>query len=166
MLRALGEPAALLDGGIAAYDGPLEVGPGPRPAAVARDPRPWPSALLVGPDDLALGLLLDARAPERYRGEVEPVDPRPGHIPGAANLPWTALLDRATGRFASAAELRARFSDVGAAEGAVIVSCGSGVTACALAIGRELAGLGPTRLFVASFSGWSSDPSRDVALGG
>ena len=163
MLRAIGEPAALLDGGITAFTGRLETGAGPDTTPVEREATPWPPDLLAEPDELGAALLLDARAPERYRGEVELVDPRPGHIPGARNLPWTSLLDPASGRFAGREEMRALFAGVGAAaDREVIMSCGSGVTACALALGHELAGLGRPRLFVASYSGWSADPGRDV----
>jgi len=165
MLRAIGQPAGLLDGGLAGFEGPLETGPGtPRPA-VERVAVGWPAEALAAPDELGTGVLLDARAPERYRGDLEPVDPRAGHIPGAVNLPWTTLLDE-RGRFLAPGELRRRFADKGAASGPVIVSCGSGVTACALALAHEVAGLGAVRLFVASFSGWSSDRARDVVVGG
>ena len=85
-------------------------------------------------------LLLDARAPERYRGEVEPIDPVAGHIPGAANLPFAELAP--DGRFLSPDELRARFEAAGAAPGRELVAyCGSGVTACVLLLAAEVAGL-------------------------
>lgn len=174
MLRAQGTPAALLDGGLAAWTGALERGTGPatpRPA-VPRTARPWPAELLAAVDEVAAPadgtLVLDARAPERYRGDVEPVDPRAGHIPGARNLPLGRMLDPTTGRLADAAALRARFAEVGVTDetaAGVVASCGSGVSACLLLVALEHAGLGRGRLFVPSFSGWSSDPSRTVATG-
>jgi thiosulfate/3-mercaptopyruvate sulfurtransferase len=110
----------------------------------------------------AATVLLDARASERYSGLVEPVDPRPGHIPGAVNLPWTTLLE-ADGTLADAAALRQAFAKLGLSNADdLVASCGSGVTACMLLIAAEHAGLGRGRLFVPSFSGWSSS-TRDVA---
>ena len=106
-------------------------------------------------------VLLDARAPERYRGETEPIDPRAGHIPGALNAPFARNLD-ARGRFLPPAELRKLYD--GHPPG-VIVSCGSGVTACHDAFAIALAGLPPARLYVGSWSGWIEDPSRPIALG-
>jgi thiosulfate/3-mercaptopyruvate sulfurtransferase len=98
--------------------------------------------------------LLDARAPERYRGEVEPIDPVAGRIPGAANLPFAEVAPG--GRFLPAAELRARFEAAGAESGREAVAyCGSGVTACVLVLAAEVAGLGPVRLYPGSWSEWS-----------
>ena len=104
--------------------------------------------------------LLDARAPERYRGEVEPLDKRAGHIPGAVNAPFAANLTAGL-RFRPAAELYQAYS----AYTSPIVSCGSGVTACHDAFAIELAGLPPARLYVGSWSDWSSDPARPIAIG-
>lgn len=165
MLRALGQPAALLDGGLGAWPGTLETG-----LSVPRLPmfvhaRRWPDALLVTADDLTRdSTVLDARAPERFRGETEPVDARAGHVPGARNHPWSADLDPASGRFRPREELRASFEAVGAGPG-TIVYCGSGVSACADLLALDHAGLGPGRLFVASWSGWTADPERPVATG-
>lgn len=109
-------------------------------------------------------LLLDARAPERYRGEHEPIDARPGHIPGARNAPWTDNLKE--GRFKSAEELRARYTALGADRAReVIVYCGSGVTACHDLLAMELAGIRNTRLYEGSWSDWSRDPSLPAATG-
>lgn len=109
--------------------------------------------------------LLDARATERYRGDLEPVDPRAGHIPQARTLPWTELLDE-RGRFRPPAAIRERFADVGVGDASsMVASCGSGVTACALLIAAAHAQLGCGQLFVPSFSGWSSDPTRTVVTG-
>jgi thiosulfate/3-mercaptopyruvate sulfurtransferase len=106
-------------------------------------------------------VLIDARAPERYRGESEPIDKRAGHIPGAVNMPFARNLD-ARGRFRPPAELRALYEKLGPD---VIASCGSGVTACHDVFAMELAGLPPARLYVGSWSDWSSDPSRPIATG-
>lgn len=100
-------------------------------------------------------VLLDARAPERYRGEVEPVDPVPGHIPGAVNLPNAALVG-GDGRFLPPEVLRSRFAAAGVdPEHDVVASCGSGVTACHLILGAVAAGLPEPRLYPGSYSQWS-----------
>ncbi|KJE19973.1 ketopantoate reductase [Frankia torreyi] len=115
------------------------------------------------------GILLDARAPERYRGEVEPVDPRAGHIPGAVSASTGDNLD-AAGRFLPAAELRARFLALGASAGGgatqapIGVYCGSGVTASHEIAALAVAGF-DAALFPGSWSAWSSDPARPVATG-
>jgi thiosulfate/3-mercaptopyruvate sulfurtransferase len=115
--------------------GPESV-PGPR-----RGPRPGP-------------VLLDARAPGRYRGETEPIDAVAGHIPGAVNLPFAELVPG--GRFLPPEELRARFDAAGVVSGDDAVAyCGSGVTACVLVLAAEVAGIGPTRLYPGSWSEWS-----------
>jgi thiosulfate/3-mercaptopyruvate sulfurtransferase len=106
-------------------------------------------------------VLLDARAPERYRGETEPLDPRAGHIPGARNAPWAQNLGP-DGRFRPPEQLRELYKMYGAD---VICSCGSGVTACHDILARELAGLPPARLYVGSWSDWCSDPQRPIATG-
>ena len=108
-------------------------------------------------------ILTDARAPERYRGEVEPVDPRPGHIPGAVNAPVAGNLRE--GRFRPGPELRALYEKLGAGERQLIASCGSGVTACHTLLALELSGLPPGRLYVGSFSDWSSRSEAPVATG-
>ena len=103
---------------------------------------------LIGP------VLLDARAPERFRGEVEPIDPMAGHIPGAVNLPFAELAP--DGRFLAPEELRARFEAAGAVPGRELVAyCGSGVTACVLLLAAAVAGLEPGRLYPGSWSEWS-----------
>ena len=111
-------------------------------------------------------LLFDARAPERYRGEVEPLDPVAGHIPGAVNLPFVRALRGPPGdlRFKSADELRALFAQAGVPGRQVIASCGSGVTACQTLFALSLAGYGG-RLYAGSWSDWISDPAAEVARG-
>lgn len=174
MLRAIGQPAAVLDGGIAAWDGPLETGPGPERPVVARTPVPWPKERRVDADGAAAisegrsaGVLLDARAPERFRGEHEPVDPRAGHIPGARNAPFAANLDATTGRFRPAEELRATYEELlaGADPSTVVAYCGSGVTACHTLLALEVAGLEGGRLFPGSWSAWSSRSDRPIETG-
>ena len=110
------------------------------------------------------GVLLDARAPERYRGETEPVDPRAGHIPGALNAPATGNVDE-NGRFLSADELAARFTAIGVtADKPIGVYCGSGVTAAADAVALTLAGFEPI-VYPGSWSQWSNHPDRPVEVG-
>jgi len=110
------------------------------------------------------GLLLDARAGERYRGEIEPVDPQAGHIPGAVSAPTTGNL-AADGTFAAPRALRARFAELGAAPGHPVgVYCGSGVTAAHAVAALRIAGM-DAALFPGSWSAWSADPNRPVATG-
>ena len=112
----------------------------------------------------ASGILLDARAGERYRGEVEPIDPRAGHIPGAVSAPTTENVDDA-GRFLDAASLRERFVGLGVADGVPLgVYCGSGVTAAHDALALTLAGFSPA-LYPGSWSQWSNIPERPIAVG-
>lgn len=112
-------------------------------------------------------LVLDARAPERYRGDVEPLDPVAGHIPGAANHPM-ALSVEPDGRFKDATSLRAAFASTlgDRSPGTVIQSCGSGVTACHGLLAMEVAGLPGAALYAGSWSAWCADPDRPVARGG
>ena len=168
MLRVLGQPAALLDGGIGAWDGPLEAGSATRPP-VECPVRPWPDGAFAGIEEVAAaaagGIVLDARAPERYRGEVEPVDPRAGHVPGARNAPFAANLGDG-GRFRSPDDLRAHYEELGVGEAAGVVAyCGSGVSACHDLLAMEHAGLGRGRLYVGSWSQWSAT-GRPAATGG
>ncbi|HTW09628.1 MAG TPA: sulfurtransferase [Acidimicrobiales bacterium] len=165
MLRVTGHDAALLDGGLQAYAGPLEVGPVTRPAATFTT-RSWPRERLAGIEEAtdSRNLVLDARSPERYRGEDERVDPRGGHIPGARSLPCRENLD-ANGKFLAAEKLRARFAAVGVVDGSAVVSyCGSGVTACHNLLALEHCGLGEGRLYPGSWSEYCSSPERSVAI--
>jgi thiosulfate/3-mercaptopyruvate sulfurtransferase len=174
LLRWLGhERVAVLDGGLAAWRAaglPLSseataIAPRtfvPRPA-----PRAW-----VGADELDgllegnACLLLDARAPERYEGRAEPLDPKAGHVPGARNHPYVRNLGP-DGRFLAPDELRARLLARlgGRAPSEVVSMCGSGVTACHTLLALEVAGLPGGRLYPGSWSEWSRDPARPVATG-
>lgn len=165
MLRATGHPAALLDGGIDAYDGELAIEPADRPPATFTA-RPWPPDTLADLGDATAEsfVVLDARQRERFRGDTEPIDPRAGHIPGARSLPCRENLD-ADGRFRPVAELRARFAAVGVGPGTPVVSyCGSGVTACHNLLAMEHAGLGTGRLYPGSWSQYAHT-DRPAATG-
>jgi thiosulfate/3-mercaptopyruvate sulfurtransferase len=111
-----------------------------------------------------LSVLLDARAAPRYRGEVEPIDPVAGHVPGAHNRPFSENL-RADGHFKSASDLRAEFDTLLAGYSAAdtINMCGSGVTACHNLLAMEHAGLTGSRVYAPSWSGWIADPKRSIA---
>ena len=109
-------------------------------------------------------LVLDARSVDRYRGESEPVDARPGHIPGARSAPWTENL--ADGRFKSPELLRARFAALGAESAAeIIVYCGSGVTACHDLLALTLGGFRGAKLYEGSWSDWAKDATLPAAIG-
>jgi thiosulfate/3-mercaptopyruvate sulfurtransferase len=109
-------------------------------------------------------LVTDARPPERYRGETEPVDAKAGHIPGAINAPVAGNLR--DGRFRTAQELRALYERLGATRSpAIVASCGSGVTACHTLLALDLAGIEGGKLYVGSWSDWSSQPDAEVATG-
>jgi thiosulfate/3-mercaptopyruvate sulfurtransferase len=174
MLRWLGHAAvAVLDGGVPAWvatGGPLVTDPTVATAA-APYPERAPLAGTIDADALAARLgrvrLLDARAGERFRGEVEPLDTTAGHIPGALNRFFKDNLD-ADGRFKPAAQLRADFDALIGARSAdpVVHQCGSGVTACHNLLAMEHAGLPGSMLYPGSWSEWSSDPDKPVARGG
>jgi thiosulfate/3-mercaptopyruvate sulfurtransferase len=108
--------------------------------------------------------VLDARAGERFRGEVEPLDPVAGHIPGALNRFFKDNL-QADGRFKPAATLRAEFELLHAAAAELVHQCGSGVTACHNLLAMEHAGLAGSALYPGSWSEWCADPARPVARG-
>ena len=110
------------------------------------------------------GVVVDSRDPARYAGELEPIDPVAGHVPGAVNLLFTDNLDNES-RFLAIDALRARFAPVVADDDDPIVYCGSGVTACHNALAMEHAGFPMPRVYVGSWSGWTADPDRDVATG-
>ena len=109
--------------------------------------------------------IFDARATERYEGRSEPVDARPGHIPGALSRPFADNLVTPGGRLRSRDELRAAFEALGAFEAEKVVCyCGSGVTACHDVLAMEVAGV-RAALYAGSWSGWITDPDRPVARG-
>lgn len=171
LARHAGLDALLLDGGLAAWSalGGHVVPGAVRPPSATVPARPgWGRMPVLDADQAAElarhGVLLDARAGERYRGEVEPIDPRAGHIPGALSAPTADNLDD-DARFRPAAELTARFAELGAVQSAAVgVYCGSGVTAS-----HEIAALAASgveaALFPGSFSAWSADPARRVVVG-
>jgi thiosulfate/3-mercaptopyruvate sulfurtransferase len=167
MLRATGHAAGLVDGGIGAYDGPLETAT-PEPRAPKRfTPRPWPADRVASMDDAAdaANVVLDARQRERYLGEPSPLDPRAGHIPGARSLPARENVD-ADGRFLPVDDLRRKLAAAGVDGATPVVSyCGSGVTACHNLLVVEHAGLPAGRLYPGSWSQWASDPERPVETG-
>lgn len=170
LLRFLGHARVrVLDGGVAAY---LEAGGG----LVTEVPRHAPARLRVRPQrhmvvdvqdvEAALGdpgwVLVDARAPERYRGEVEPLDPKAGHVPGAVNRPYADTFDGV--RLRPAEALRARFGTL--PQGATVVHyCGSGVSAAHNVLAMEAAGLPGGRLYAGSWSDWCGYDHLPVATG-
>ena len=161
MLDNLGHrDIAVLDGGIAAWTeagGTLATDVPARPAAELHLADEWTG--VISRDELKARLgrvvLLDARAAPRYRGEVEPIDPVAGHIPTARSAPIDGNLE--DGRFRSPAELRERFTALGAdgSKGPVVTSCGSGTSAIHHTIAMRLAGLPDPILYVGSYSDWS-----------
>jgi thiosulfate/3-mercaptopyruvate sulfurtransferase len=174
MLRWLGHDAvAVLDGGLRRWlrlDLPVTDGlPEPEPGNFVAHPRPSltvdAAGVLAAAQDPARRVL-DARAPERYRGEIEPIDAVAGHVPGARNHPYVLNLD-AEGRFLQPEALRAALATAldGVPAGAAMAMCGSGVTACHLLLALEHAGLAGARLYPGSWSEWSSDPARPVRTG-
>lgn len=170
MLRNAGAEAVyLLDGGLAAWRaagyrleagevtavvGNVSLGDGRMPSITEQEASYWSRQ----------GILLDARAGERYRGEVEPIDPRAGHIPGAWSAPTTGNI-ASDGTFLPAEELRRRFEFLGLDDNSnVAVYCGSGVTAAHEIAALEIAGFNAA-LFPGSFSQWSNNAANDVAVG-
>lgn len=167
LLRATGHPdVRVLDGGLTAWEGPLSTEV-PAPAEGDFAPLPEATGVLDADGAAALaesGVLLDARAGERYRGEVEPIDRVGGHIPGALSAPTMENVGP-DGRFLPAADLRDRFKALGVSGDAPVgVYCGSGVSAAHEALALAVAGI-PAALYVGSWSEWSNDPSRPVAVG-
>jgi thiosulfate/3-mercaptopyruvate sulfurtransferase len=165
---------AVLDGGYAAW-----VGEGR--AVSTHEARPVAGDIVVRPGSMPkldaaeaaalarTGTLLDARAPERYRGEIEPVDPRAGHVPGAVSAPTIGHLGQ-EGRWLPAARLADRFAELGVRPGTPVGAyCGSGVTACSVVLALEASGVAsaedPASLYAGSWSHWCTDPARPVATG-
>ncbi|WP_329198984.1 MULTISPECIES: sulfurtransferase [unclassified Streptomyces] len=171
LLRWTGhERVRVLDGGLPAWTAAGGELTTEEPSPREGDFKPNPGAMEVLDADGAAalaraGILLDARAGERYRGEVEPIDRVGGHVPGALSAPTTQNVGP-DGRFLAAQALRARFEALGAAEGAPVgVYCGSGVSGAHEVLALEVAGI-PAALYAGSWSDWSSDPDRPVATGG
>jgi thiosulfate/3-mercaptopyruvate sulfurtransferase len=168
----------VLDGGMqqgAAADGPLSTDPFEPPRRGLMTVRPslaplWTldhvEAWVGSGFNSDIAQLIDARAPERFRGEVEPLDPVAGHIPGACNRVFAHNLD-AGGRFKQASVLRDEFDALleGRDPMAVVHTCGSGVTACHNLLAMEIAGLAGSALYAGSWSEWCSKPDRPVARG-
>ncbi|MFI2566510.1 sulfurtransferase [Paenarthrobacter sp. NPDC018779] len=166
MLRVTGRQAAILDGGLASYRGPLESSPVAKEVADF-GVRPWPTERLAGLEDVLRGdaTVADARNRDRFEGLQDPVDPRPGHIPGAINLPCRENLD-AGGRLLADDELRRNVRAAGIRSADRFISyCGSGVTACHNLLTLEHLGLGEGRLFVGGWSQYSRSPDLPVELG-
>lgn len=174
LLRWLGhDNVAVLDGGInkwLAEGRPTDQNPpNAQPATFVATPK---NAMAVDADFLmanikqSTSVVVDARAPERYRGETEPIDPVAGHIPGALNRLFKNNLN-ADDTFKTAATLKQEFSELlgGKPPSQVINQCGSGVTACHNLLAMEIAGLGGSKLYPGSWSEWCADSARPVATG-
>lgn len=173
MLKAWGhDTVAVLDGGWSAWraaGGPVETGAG-AVVDVGAYAGAFDHSRLLETADVEAALargeaVVDARAPERYRGDVEPLDRKAGHIPGALNRPFATNLE--AGRFKSPARLREEFANLlgDRPASAMVASCGSGVTACHHLLALEYAGLSGARLYVGSWSGWIEDDARPIATG-
>lgn len=170
LLRHHGHPSVrVLDGGWSAWQeagGPVETGespPGHGDFEASRDPQ---GMRVVGVEEvLDVEVVVDARAPERHRGELEPVDPVAGHVPGAVNVPTETNLD-VRGRFRTAPVLQALYAASGVVPGSdVVAHCGSGITACHDVLAMEVAGI-RAGLHPGGWSEWVSDPRRPVARPG
>ncbi|WP_411832526.1 sulfurtransferase [Pseudoxanthomonas mexicana] len=174
LLKLIGHArVAVLDGGLAAWRGRGFPETSEVPEVAARAPYPGrfdehriaTAAQILERLDEDSGWLFDARAPERFRGEAEPIDPVAGHVPGAINLPFALQLR--DGRYLPGETLRQRLLPAlaGRHPEDVVLMCGSGVTACHLLLAFEHAGLHGARVYAGSWSGWISDPARPVAQG-
>lgn len=187
MLDAVGHPAAVLDGGIQAWTGDIVSGSavagvghrsaaaGPAGAAESGDPDeavevvPWPADRFIVAQDIEAAvaggaLLLDARSRERFAGRPNPIDARPGHIPGSVSRPWTENVG-SDGRLLDRETLAAELADLGVGDDVeLITSCGSGVTGCHELLAARVAGFQGGRLYAGSWSEWQLDPDRPVAV--
>jgi thiosulfate/3-mercaptopyruvate sulfurtransferase len=169
MLDSIGVRAYVLDGGVATWIWPLEHEPSvPVPAEFSA--RAWPAARFVEADEVEAlrgeTPLLDARPFGRFTGDEPSIDAVPGHIPGARSAPWSENLDPETGLFLPPDQLRRRLAARGVEQGKrVVATCGSGVTACHHLLALRIAGFEEGTLYAGSWSGWSSDADRPVALG-
>lgn len=168
LLRLHGHPdVRVLDGGWTAWreaGGPVERGStSPRDGDFTVSAEPG-MPVVEADEVLDVDVLVDARAPERFRGDAEPIDPVAGHIPGAVNVPTSANVDD-RGRFRDADGLRTAYAAAGVTgSGAVAAYCGSGVTACHHVLALEVAGISAA-LYPGSWSGWISRPDRPVETG-
>lgn len=167
MLDSIGVEAAVLDGGLQSWTGALVQGnEAVAPASVVAIP--WPEDRFVEASAVLACVaggakLVDARATERFAGDPNPIDSRPGHIPGASSRPWQNNLDEA-GRFLAPTELQEEFARLGLNdETGLVACCGSGVTGCHNLLAARLAGHAFGRLYTGSWSEWSQDPDRPVA---
>jgi thiosulfate/3-mercaptopyruvate sulfurtransferase len=179
MLRQIGhENVSVLDGGLSAWREAgyvLELGD-----ARVRDATTYPARVFGGFGGIVAreailsaletgAILIDARAPERFEGTVEPIDPRAGHIPGARNLPFLGNVTASSegvSTFLSPQLLHRRFTSAGVMAGShVILSCGSGVTACHNALAMYVAGFEPPDVYVGSWSDWSKHPDMPIETG-
>lgn len=169
LLRQAGVDVRVLDGGIRAW-----TASGLPVATDDVEPEPGDVVLSEVRDDVisideaaafpSAGVLLDVRAPDRYRGETEPLDPVAGHIPGAVNLPMAAHLD-AEGKILDVQTLQANFAALGVTgDTPVAAYCGSGITAAHTALVLDEVGI-PAKVFPGSWSQWSNTPGRPVAVG-
>ena len=171
LMRYFGQDAALLDGGFEAWlNASLTTESGEAQRKPEQSVKLLPDeGMVVSANDVLQNLsnphftLLDARAPERFSGSVEPLDTRGGHIPGALNRPLGMNLD-ASGCFKSPGQLRTEFEALlpEAEPSSVVHSCGSGVTACHNQFAMELAGLGSSRVYPGSWSEWIRDRQRPI----
>ncbi|MBA3549066.1 MAG: sulfurtransferase [Nannocystis sp.] len=172
MLRWVGHRAvAVLDGGLSvwqAHNGTLSTELVSRPRGTITAAAPLTTVVsaadIVANFESGSRIVIDARAPDRYRGENETIDPVGGHIPGAKNRFFKENL-QADGRFKPAAELRAVFSELAPVPAAAISQCGSGVTACHNLLAMEIAGLSGAALYPGSWSEWCAEPARPVERG-
>lgn len=174
MLRWLGhDKVAVLDGGLAGWKRSKRALEETLPVVAPREFRAQPQNMTVGAGQVLADLqshrmlILDARSPERFRGENETLDPVGGHIPGALNRFYFDNLDDDGCFFKPVKELRAEFTALLAGRSAaqVVQQCGSGVTACHNLLAMELVGLSGSKLYPGSWSEWCADPSRPVATG-
>ena len=166
MLDCVGADTAVLDGGLDAWPGTLQVAePSWHPETFT--PRPWPASRFATIEEVDTArtdpesVVIDARSVERYRGEPNAIDARFGHIPGAVSMQVGDNLH--DGRLLPVAQMRDRYEQAGAADRQVVAYCGSGVSACHDLLALRHAGLSDGRLFVGSWSAWGGDPARPLA---
>jgi thiosulfate/3-mercaptopyruvate sulfurtransferase len=173
LLRWLGHPAvAVLDGGLAAWQSqalPMTTDVPAKAHGTISDRAPLVQTVSAGEVLANIGsgerTVIDARAPDRFRGENETIDPVGGHIPGARNRFFKDNLE-ADGRFKDAGQLKADFAALVADPAKAVMQCGSGVTACHNLLALEVAGMPGAALYPGSWSEWCADPARPVATGG